>query len=54
MPDTRYFALELHAYTIVRIADRPDRLERRTTKRRPKNYNRLTKPRREIKLEMIK
>jgi hypothetical protein len=24
------------------------------TKRRPKNYNRLTKPRREVKLQMIK
>jgi hypothetical protein len=37
-----------------RVADRPDRFEPRMTKRRPKNYDRLTRPRREIKREMIK
>jgi hypothetical protein len=36
-----------------RVADRPDRFEPRMTKRRPKNYDRLTRPRREIKREMI-
>ena len=36
-----------------RVADRPDRFEPRMTKRRPKNYDRLTKPRKEIKPDMI-
>jgi Transposase DDE domain len=42
--------------TIVRhcVADRPDRFEPRMVKRKPKNYVRLTKPRKQIKLEMIK
>jgi Transposase DDE domain len=44
----------LRAIAQHRVADRPDRFEPRMTKRRPKNYNRLTKPRRQIKLEMIK
>ena len=44
----------LDAIVKHRVANRPDRFEPRMTKRRPKNYNRLTKPRREIKLEMIK
>jgi hypothetical protein len=35
-------------------ADRPDRFEPRMTKRRPKNYDRLTRPRKEIKREMTK
>jgi hypothetical protein len=36
------------------VGDRPDRFEPRVAKRRPKNYNRLTKPRKQIKLDMIK
>ena len=44
----------LDAIAKHRVADRPDRIEPRMTKRRPKNYNRLTKPRKEIKLAMIK
>jgi hypothetical protein len=44
----------LDAIAKHRVADRPDRFEPRMTKRRPKNYNRLTKPRKEIKLTMIK
>jgi hypothetical protein len=44
----------LKAIATHRVADRPDRFEPRMTKRRPKNYNRLTKPRQEIKREMIK
>ena len=44
----------LDAIAKHRVADRPDRFEPRMTKRRPKNYNRLTKPRKEIKLAMIK
>jgi hypothetical protein len=37
-----------------RVADRPDRFEPRMAKRRVKNFDPLTKPRREIKLDMIK
>ena len=44
----------LRAIAQHRVADRPDRFEPRMTKRRPKNYDRLTKPRKEIKLDMIK
>ena len=44
----------LRAIAQNRVADRPDRFEPRMTKRRPKNYNRLTKPRKQIKLDMIK
>ena len=44
----------LKAIATHRVADRPDRFEPRMTKRRPKNYDRLTKPRKEIKLDMIK
>jgi hypothetical protein len=43
----------LKAIATHRVADRPDRFEPRMTKRRPKNYDRLTRPRREIKREMI-
>ncbi len=51
---TSLYQQVLRAIAQHRVADRPDRFEPRMTKRRPKNYNRLTKPRREIKLEMIK
>ena len=44
----------LRAIAQHRVADRPDRFEPRMAKRRPKNYDRLTKPRKEIKLDMIK
>jgi hypothetical protein len=44
----------LKAIATHRVADRPDRFEPRMMKRRPKNYDRLTRPRREIKREMIK
>jgi hypothetical protein len=44
----------LRAIARHRVADRPDRFEPRMAKRRPKNYVRLTKPRQQIKLEMIK
>jgi hypothetical protein len=36
------------------VADRTAGFEPRMMKRRPKNYDRLTRPRREIKHEMIK
>jgi hypothetical protein len=44
----------LDAIAKQRAADRPDRFEPRTTKRRPKYFNRLTKPRKEINLDIIK
>jgi hypothetical protein len=44
----------LRAIAQHRVADRPDRFEPRMTKRRPKNFDRLTKPRKEIKREMTK
>ena len=44
----------LRAIAVHRVADRPDRFEPRMAKRRPKNYDRLTKPRKQIKLDMIK
>jgi Transposase DDE domain len=44
----------LRAIAVHRVADRPDRFEPRMAKRRPKRYDRLTKPRREIKLQMLK
>jgi hypothetical protein len=44
----------LKAIATHRVADRPDRFEPRMLKRRPKNYDRLTSPRREIKRQMLK
>ncbi len=44
----------LEAIATHRVADRPDRFEPRMTKRRPKNYNRLTKPRKEVKRQILK
>jgi hypothetical protein len=44
----------LGAIAVHRVADRPDRFEPRMAKRRPKRYDRLTKPRGEIKLQMLK
>jgi hypothetical protein len=44
----------LRAIAVHRVADRPDRFEPRMAKRRPKRYDRLTRPRKEIKLEMLK
>jgi Transposase DDE domain len=44
----------LTAIATHRVADRPDRFEPRMTKRRPKNYNRLTRPRKEIKRLILK
>jgi hypothetical protein len=44
----------LRAIAQHRVADRPDRFEPRMTKRRPKNYVRLTRPRKVIKREMTK
>jgi len=44
----------LMALTAYWIADRPDRFEPRMAKRRPMRYDRLTRPRAEIKLRMRK
>ena len=44
----------LGAIAVHRVADRPDRFEPRMAKRRPKRYDRLTRPRQEIKLRMLK
>jgi hypothetical protein len=44
----------LRAIAVHRVADRPDRFEPRMAKRRPKRYDRLTRPRGEIKIEMLK
>jgi hypothetical protein len=44
----------LGAIAVHRVADRPDRFEPRMAKRRPKRYDRLTRPRQEIKLSMLK
>jgi hypothetical protein len=44
----------LRAIAQHRVGDRPDRFEPRMAKRRPKNYDRLRKPRKAIKLDMLK
>jgi hypothetical protein len=44
----------LEAIATHRVADRPDRFEPRMAKRRPKRYDRLTKPRHEIKRQMLR
>jgi IS4 transposase len=44
----------LRAIAVHRVADRPDRFEPRMAKRRPKRYDRLTRPRHEIKRQMLK
>jgi hypothetical protein len=44
----------LKAIAPHRVADRPDRFEPRMIKRRPKNYDRLTRPRKEIKRLILK
>jgi hypothetical protein len=44
----------LKAIVQHRVGDRPDRFEPRMSKRKPKSYDRLTRPRKEIKREMMK
>jgi hypothetical protein len=44
----------LDAVAQHRVADRPDRVEPRRRKRRPKPYDRLMKPRSEAKRELLK
>ena len=43
----------LRAIAVHRVAERPDRFEPRMAKPRPMKYDRLTRPRREIKLRML-
>jgi hypothetical protein len=43
----------LDAVAAHRVGDRPDRLEPRKRKRRPKPYDRLMKPRHETKRQML-
>ena len=44
----------LRAIARHRVGDRPDRIEPRMAKRRPKRYDRLTRPRAEIKRRILK
>ncbi len=44
----------LRAIAVHRVDDRPDRFEPRMAKQGPERYDRLTRPRREIKLQMLK
>ena len=44
----------LRAIAVHRVADRPDRFEPRMTRKGPRAYQSLTRPRREIKLQMLK
>src|SRR4051812_25124638 len=44
----------LRAIAVHRVGDRPDRFEPRMTKKGPRGYQSLTRPRKEIKLQMLK
>ena len=44
----------LGAIAVHRVADRPDRFEPRMTKKGPRGYESLKRPRKEIKLQMLK
>ena len=44
----------LRAIAVHRVADRPDRFAPRLTKKGPRGYQSLTRPRKEIKLRMLK
>jgi len=44
----------LDVIAVHRVADRPDRFDRRLRKRRPKKYDKLIKSRHETKMEMLK
>jgi hypothetical protein len=43
----------LRAIAVHRVAEHPGRFEPRMAKRRPKRYDRLTKPRQEVKRQML-
>ena len=44
----------LMAIVVRRVAGRPDRFEPRMTRKGPRGYESLTRPRKEIKLQMLK
>ena len=44
----------LGAIAVHRVADRPDRFEPRMTRKGPRGYEELKRPRKEIKLQMLK
>ena len=44
----------LRAVAVHRVADRPDRFEPRMTRKGPRGYEELKRPRKEIKLQMLK
>ena len=44
----------LRAIAVHRVGDRPDRFEPRMTKKGPRGYPSLKRPRKEIKLQMLK
>ena len=44
----------LAAIAVHRVADRPDRFEPRMTRKGPRGYEELKRPRSEIKLQMLK
>ena len=44
----------VRAIAVHRVGDRPDRFEPRMTKKGPRGYQHLTRPRKEIKLQMLK
>src|SRR4029453_17058251 len=50
----RVYQQLLDAIAMHRVADRPDRIEPRLRKRRPKHYGFLRRPRHLTKLQMIK
>src|SRR5262249_37207399 len=50
----RLYGQLLEAVASHRVADRPDRVEPRRRKRRPKPYDRLMKPRHEAKRQILK
>ena len=47
------FQLVIDIIVANRVANRPDRFEPRRKKRRPKPYDRLMKPRSEMKRQML-
>jgi hypothetical protein len=50
----RLYQILLRAIATHRVADRPDRFEPRLKKRRRNHYGWLTKPRSEVKRQMVK
>lgn len=51
---SHFYEQLLEAVATHRVADRPDRFEPRQRKRRQKKYDRMMKPRYEVKREILK